>query len=128
MKRRPHVHTHDHKKHKTEYGRIEEVEKVKTGGSGGKKQKNARTSGAAGIQEDRKGDPVHEALDDHGDVHEYHSGVFPIFAVNQNSQSNRCHHGTEECEQANRRNAMNIIINTQIEAEQYQKRVYNDGL
>jgi hypothetical protein len=119
VERRPHIHAHDHEKDKTEYGGIEKIEKVKTGGRRGKKQKNTRTPCASGIQKDRESDPVHEALDYHGNVHEYHSPRVPSkLAIDHDPHGNRGHHGTKERQQTDRRNSPDIILNGQIYAEE----------
>lgn len=121
-----HVHYHYYEKDSAEISSVNKIEEEENDRDGDEEKEYARTLGTAGIKEEHERDPVDQALDLDGQVHQPVAFLFPEFADGEIDNGNGSHYCAEK--RVTRHDGLPVyeVINTQVNAEWNDDCIDND--
>ena len=123
LQRRIHIDAHDNEKDRAEIKSVRKVKEEEHDRNGNEKKEDARAFGSAGKKEEHERDPVNDALDVDGQMHEPSALLLSELADREIYDGDRGHDGAEQGVLCDKRVPADEIIHAQINTERNYNRI-----
>ena len=121
------IYDHDQKENQVEIQSVKQIEEKENYRNADKEKKDTGAFRSAGIKEERKGYPIHDALDVDRKMHEPGAFLFAEFADAEINDGYRCHDRTEKSIFCDKIISAEEIIETEIYTEENEHRQNDDA-